>query len=73
MDTIIGIIGASLILIAFTANQLGHWKTDSKKYDSVNALGALFLMIYSYLISSYPFLILNTIWFLVAFRDVIKK
>lgn len=70
--TLIGVIGAAAILVAFTMNQLGKWSTESRTYDGVNALGGFLLLTYSYLIESWPFLVLNLVWFLVAARDLLK-
>lgn len=70
--TLIGVAGATAILVAFTMNQLGKWNTESRLYDGVNALGGGLLVVYSYLIESWPFLVLNIVWFVVAARDLLK-
>ena len=70
--TFIGVIGATTILVAFTMNQLGKWSTESRIYDFVNALGGALLLGYSYLIESWPFLVLNLVWFMVAARDLLQ-
>ena len=71
--TTLGVIGAAIILIAFLLNQFGRWSNESQSYDLANTLGSALLMYYSYLLGSWPFLILNTVWFLVSLRDVLKK
>lgn len=71
--TLLGVVGASLILIAFVANRFGCWSTTSLTYDAVNALGALLLIAYSYLIASYPFILLNVVWLLVAIKDLVLR
>jgi hypothetical protein len=71
--TILGLIGASSILLSFGMNQAGKWSRDDFVYDAVNAFGALILTIYSYLISSYPFMVLNIVWFLIAAKDLIWR
>jgi hypothetical protein len=71
--TLIGLVGAGSILVAFMMNQFGRWSKDSFSYDLVNAVGAAILIIYAYLITSYPFMVLNTVWFLVAFKDVVSR
>jgi hypothetical protein len=73
LETIIGVAGASLILIAFVLNQFGKWSKDSFSYDLVNASGSLLLIVYAYLLVSYPFMILNGVWFLVSVRDLVGK
>ena len=67
----IGIFGASLILLAFLMNQVGKWKNDDLIYDFVNFLGALLLVVYGLLIGSYPFVVLNVVWTVFSFRDII--
>lgn len=67
----IGVVGAGLILVAFSLNQLGKWNSDSKLYDGVNTLGSLLLIVYAVLLESYPFLVLNSVWFFVSVRDLV--
>lgn len=69
--TILGVAGATIILIAFSLNQTDKWSSTSKLYDWSNVLGSLILIIYAFLIESSPFIILNSVWFLVSLRDVI--
>lgn len=69
--TIIGTAGAGIILIFFLLNQLKLFSVDNIWYDSANLLGSGLLILYSILIDSIPFLILNIVWFLFSFKDVI--
>lgn len=69
--TVIGVLGAGSILLAFIMNQLHRWSNDDLVYDFVNVLGAGLLITYSYLIESWPFLVLNVVWFAAALRDVL--
>jgi len=69
--TIIGSLGALLILIAFIMNQLHKWKEDYLIYDLVNLIGSLLLVIYAIILTSYPFLILNLVWLGLSARDVV--
>lgn len=62
LTTIIGVIGASIVLIAFVLNQFGKLSTESKTYDFLNMIGPAFLVVYSHLLESYPFLVLNVVW-----------
>jgi len=68
--TLFGILGAALILLAFILNEFDVINKDMLSYSLLNFLGALILVIYAYLIESYPFMILNLVWLLVAFKDV---
>ncbi|XKT74780.1 MAG: hypothetical protein ACJKTH_01695 [Patescibacteria group bacterium UBA2163] len=69
--TILGVCGASIILIFFLLNQLKVLSVESIWYDSANLLGSGMLIIYAYLIGSLPFIILNVVWFLFSFKDVV--
>ena len=68
--TIIGVIGALIILAAFFLNETHRVSEDSLDYDLMNLVGAFLLLIYAFSLRSWPFLILNSIWLLVALRDV---
>lgn len=72
-NTLIGSAGALLLLIAFVLNEAHVWSEDERRYDLVNLAGAGLLVAYAWLIHSYPFLILNAVWALVALRDMMKR
>lgn len=71
--TLIGVFGASLILIAFILNQLGALDHDDKLYDGINLIGSGLLIWYAILLSSWPFLALNTVWFVVSLKDLVLE
>ena len=71
--SLFGSLGALLLLISFGLNQAHIWDEDLFVYDLANFFGGLILVIYAALIASYPFLILNAVWTLVALRDLVKK
>ncbi len=73
ITTSIGVAGAFLILVCFVANELNKIDRHSLIYDAGNLLGSALLIIYSYLIGSLPFLILNLVWAIVALRDLLKS
>ena len=72
MDPLIfvGFAGSILVLSAFFLNQTDRISTKSLLYDLVNVVGALFLVAYAYQAHAWPFVLTNTVWFLVSFRDV---
>lgn len=70
--TLIGSLGASLMLLAFVMLQIKKWPSDGVTYDLANLLGGALLVCYAWLLRSWPFLILNGIWTLVALRDLIR-
>ena len=73
MELIIGVIGASLVLLSFILNQTHKWRDTSLRYDAVNFIGSALLILYAIMIGSWPFVILNTIWAGVSLRDIINR
>lgn len=71
ITTIIGVIGAGIILVFFLLNQFNVLTVESVWYDAGNMVGSGFLLVYAYLLGSIPFLILNAVWFLFSFKDVV--
>ncbi len=69
--TLIGVVGATLLLLAFVLNQLHLWKDDYFIYDLCNMAGGALLVWYALLLSSYPFAVLNAVWGLVSLKDVV--
>lgn len=67
-----GIVGTGIILLAFLLNQFGRWSSESLSYDVANAIGSGILLYYAYSIQSWPFMVLNGVWFLVSARDIYK-
>jgi len=72
MEMIVGLAGMFLILLAFSMNQTKLWRSDTVTYDVVNAIGSLLLIIYSIMLASIPFLILNAVWFTVSVIEIFK-
>ncbi|MBU0456990.1 MAG: hypothetical protein ABH824_02195 [Nanoarchaeota archaeon] len=72
-NIIIGIIGMSLILIAFVLDEFyKEFNSNSIKYNMINIAGSGFLMFYAYTIKGWPFFILNSVWFITAIIKIIK-
>ncbi len=70
-NQIIGFVGMFMILFAFLMNQFHKWNVDSISYNIFNALGGTLLAAYSIVMKSYPFVVLNVIWAIVAIRDIV--
>lgn len=60
-----------ITLTAFLLNQIGKVDKDDFSYDLLNAMGAGLLILYAFLIKSWPFFVLNLIWALISAKDVI--
>lgn len=67
----VGLVGSVLALIAFFFNQTGRLSVKSSAYDSLNAVSSFLLVVYAYTEHAWPFVLTNTVWFLVSFRDVL--
>jgi hypothetical protein len=69
--TIAGTIGAVIILVLFLLNQFKLLSVDNVWYDLGNVVGGFILLIYSYLIMSIPFILINAVWTFFSLRDVV--
>ncbi len=69
--TIIGFIGALVLMVGFLMNQIGRWQTTDFEYDFINFIGSALLSIYAWQIGSYPFLVLFVVWAIFSFKDII--
>jgi hypothetical protein len=67
----VGIFGMVCILAAFILGQMNIWKNDSLSYDLTNLVGSGLLVYYGLMIGGYPFVLLNGVWAIFSFRDVI--
>ena len=67
MSLIVGIIGMILILVAFVLDEFFKtWRQNTLRYNLLNLIGSALLWYYAYTILSWPFLILNGVWFSAA-------
>ena len=72
LSDIIASIGVILLLIALLLNLSKKLSANSKAYTFMNFLGAAICGFSSYLISFYPFVVLESIWSLVALVSLIR-
>lgn len=74
---IFGITGMLCILIAFVLDEFfNKWSRDTLKYNIVNIIGSALLIYYAFTLGSWPFIILNSVWMVVAaikLAKIIKK
>lgn len=67
---VLGIIGASLILLGFIRVNSGKWGNKSLWYELDNLVGAACIGIYNFHHEAYATLVLNIVWVFVAIRGL---
>jgi len=72
-SNIIGSLGVTLLLVAFLLNLFRYIHQESKVYIFLNILGAGLSCYASVLISYWPFVVLESIWCLVAGVALVRK
>jgi hypothetical protein len=66
MLNILGWAGAGSYIIAYVLLSAGWMKAEQVRYHALNAIGGLFLVIFSYAVHDQPNLFVNLIWILIA-------
>ena len=70
---LLGVPGATVILIAFALNVSGRVSAASKFYLWSNIIGSLLLIAYAVLLVSIPFIVLNIVWVGFAAYELAKS
>lgn len=66
MDQVIQIVGALLILAAFTAVQVERMRPDSRLYLALNLVGSAILAVLALDASQWGFVLLESVWAIVS-------
>lgn len=66
MDQVAQIAGAILILIAFTAGQMGRLSPNALSYIVLNLVGSIILAVVAAVTSNWGFLLLEGVWAIVS-------
>lgn len=66
MDQVIQVVGALLILTAFTAVQLERMRPDSRVYLALNLIGSTILAVLALIGSQWGFVLLEGVWAIVS-------
>jgi hypothetical protein len=66
MDQVVQVVGALLILTAFTAVQLERMRPDSRIYLALNLVGSAILAVLALLGSQWGFVLLESVWAVVS-------
>jgi hypothetical protein len=72
LSDIIASVGVTILLIGFFLNLNKKIASDGKLYASLNFIGAGMCGVSSYMISFYPFVILEGVWCAVALFSLFK-
>ena len=62
----LGVIGMSVVLIAYLLNLFNKVTVESERYLMLNFLGCVLLFAYAFQIDSTPFMVVNAVWGLSA-------
>lgn len=71
--TVIGLIGVSLLLIAFFSNLFKFLRSERYLYMVLNLIGGVLACYSSYLINFMPFVLLEGTWAAVAAVGIVRK
>jgi hypothetical protein len=69
----IGSAGVTLLLLAFVLNLINKLPSDSVFYLLLNVVGAGLAGVSSFMISFWPFVILECVWVVASLIPLIKK
>ena len=70
---IIATVGITILLIAFILNSINLIAANKPFYNLLNIIGAALCGISAYMISFYPFVVLEAVWSLVALIALIMS
>jgi hypothetical protein len=73
MDQVVQIVGALMILTAFTAAQTGRWSTDAPAYLWLNLVGSVILAVLAATSQNWGFLLLEGVWAIVSAGSLLSN
>ncbi len=66
LSDFIGTLGVTTLLIAFVLNQQRKLSEHSRPFLAMNFVGAMLCALSAWLVKFYPFLVLESVWAVVA-------
>lgn len=73
MDQVVQVLGAVMILVAYTAAQTGRWKPDNLAYLWLNLVGSAILAVLAATSQNWGFLLLEGVWTVVTAASLLKR
>lgn len=70
---IVGIIGGLLVLLGYYLATIGYNVRHPIEFNTINAFGALFLIINALQLSAWAFVGLNFVWIMIAIKNLYKR
>ena len=70
---IVGWIGALSVLLAYLMVSLNRWASQSQKYQGMNLIGGLFLIINTIYFGAYPSSMVNLVWVSIAIYSLTRR
>jgi hypothetical protein len=73
MDQVIQVVGAVMVLIAYTASQTGRWSPQALPYLWLNLVGSAILAVLAAMSENWGFLLLEAVWTVVTGWSLFKQ
>jgi len=70
---IVGWIGALSVLLAYLMVSLNRWESQSHKYQGMNLIGGLLLIINTIYFGAYPSSLVNLVWVSIAIYSLTRR
>lgn len=69
----ISLLGAALILLAFSLQQWGRWSATDARYLWSNLVGSVILSVVAWIGAQWGFLLMESVWAAVSLRALMRR
>jgi hypothetical protein len=73
VDQVVQVVGALMILVAYTAAQTGRWSTTAPAYLWLNLIGSAILAVLAAASQNWGFLLLEGVWTIVTAASLVHQ